>query len=288
MGETEEEKTARIEREKAEVAEAREKVKAAEQRKADAQAKIARQRAEYEKLQAKFTTKDDPYKIANFDTAGDGPDNRADDWKPDLSNIFARPSDRDLDEWGVAPESNVVATSAALLEIASEFGKMGVPAGTIAPTCWALSRYGASVGASDKLDADGNAEASGNLARDTLIGVIRKHTTFRKFCRSYAPITWNIMLKSGIAPEKWASTGIPYDLRFCAFDAFEAVENSSAVQPADGLKRRPTDAEYKAYFAWKAIKLHDAQKDTVVSHLPEVTGAKDGCKPKLNIRSLNC
>nr|AGZ15215.1 coat protein [Cowpea mild mottle virus] len=118
----------------------------------------------------------------------------------------------------------------------------------------------------------------GSILSDSVIAALRKDdNTLRRVCRLYAPITWNFMLTHKAPPSDWAAMGFKYSDRFAAFDCFEYVENPAAIQPAEGLIRKPTPSEKIAHNTYKRLALDRSNRNELYSNLnTEVTGGTLG------------
>lgn len=180
----------------------------------------------------------------------------ADNLRGDTTNAFTRPNLDALMGLRIKPESGRIMTAEELAAISAKLEGLGLPPEETAPLFWSIGRYCADASSSPYLDPKGSYEFSGGaITRDTVIAVIRDHTTLRAFCRAYAPITWNMMLITKTPPANWQSMGYPAEAKFAAFDVFEFVMNPAAIQPLEGLLRVPTSDERLASETHKRLAI---------------------------------
>ncbi|QBJ27542.1 coat protein [Birch carlavirus] len=199
--------------------------------------------------------------------------------KPDLTDVFTRPSLDVLLRKRFRPEANGIATGQQIVAIYTKLEGLGVPAESITSIFWDFAIYCATSSSSEAMNPTGSIDFPGGaIGRDTLAATIRDHCTLRQFCRAYAPITWNFMCSSGNAPANWQAKGFRKQDRFAAFDCFDYVECAAAQQPLEGLIRLPTESEKIAHQTHKQIALDKNAKNARYSNFStEVTGGKFGC-----------
>nr|WBG54313.1 coat protein [Poplar mosaic virus] len=214
----------------------------------------------------------------------------ADELKPDMSNLFARPTVTDLQKMKWNAESNKMATADDMAFIEAEFQSLGVPKENLAKVMWTLTRYCVGASSSQYLDPKGEEEKlCGGVTRAALIASIKKRSTLRKVCRLYAPIVWNYMLVNNVPPEDWQSKGYTEETKFAAFDTFDFVMNPAAIQPLEGLIRSPTKAEIIANETHKRIALdRNANNERFANLGSEITGGKFGCRVGTKWRESKC
>nr|ABI95139.2 coat protein [Coleus vein necrosis virus] len=176
--------------------------------------------------------------------------------KGDTSDVFTRPSLDALHAMNFKSEALDIITAQEQATIMAKLVGLGVPPQSAAPLCWSIARYCADTSSSAFADPKGTFEFQGGaIMRDAVYAVIREVSTLRAFCRAFAPITWNAMITAGRPPANWAAKGYTEETKYAAFDVFEYVTNPAAIQPLEGLLRRPTLTEIIAHETNKRLAL---------------------------------
>nr|AGQ16883.1 coat protein [Potato virus M] len=203
----------------------------------------------------------------------------AEDMRPDPTNPYNRPSLEALSRTKPIAVSNNMATSEDMMCIYVDLEGLGVPTEYVQQVVIQAVLFCKDASSSVYLDPRGSFEwPRGAITADAVLAVMKKDAeTLRRVCRLYAPVTWNHMLTHNSPPADWAAMGFQYEDRFAAFDCFDYVENTAAVQPLEGLIRRPTPREKVAHNTHKDIALRGANRNQVFSSLnAEVTGGMNG------------
>ncbi|ACA05830.2 coat protein [Potato latent virus] len=212
---------------------------------------------------------------------------RPDDMRRDPANIFSRLSIDDLAQIKPTPVSNNMANSEEMVKIAVAVEGLGVPTEQVANVVLQAVIYCASASSSVYLDPHGTIEYTGGaVVRDSVVAIIKRDAGLRRVCRLFAPLVWNHMLVHNSPPSDWAAMGFQWNDRFAAFDFFDYVENEAAIQPLDGLIRRPTRSEKIAHNTHKRLALDKSNRDEVFASLEtEITGGKRGPEISRNFRN---
>nr|QBL75480.1 coat protein [Potato virus M] len=203
----------------------------------------------------------------------------AEDMRPDPTNPYNRPSIEALSRIKPIAVSNNMATSEDMMRIYVDLEGLGVPTEHVQQVVIQAVLFCKDASSSVFLDPRGSFEwPRGAITADAVIAVLKKDAeTLRRVCRLYAPVTWNHMLTHNTPPSDWAAMGFQYEDRYAAFDCFDYVENTAAVQPLEGLIRRPTPREKVAHNTHKDIALRGANRNQVYGSLnAEVTGGMNG------------
>nr|QDY98353.1 coat protein [Potato virus M] len=203
----------------------------------------------------------------------------AENMRPDPTNPYNRPSIEALSRIKPIAVSNNMATSEDMMRIYVNLEGLGVPTEHVQQVVIQAVLFCKDASSSVFLDPRGSFEwPRGAITADAVLAVLKKDAeTLRRVCRLYAPVTWNHMLTHNAPPADWAAMGFQYEDRFAAFDCFDYVENTAAVQPLEGLIRRPTPREKIAHNTHKDIALRAANRNQVFSSLnAEVTGGMNG------------
>lgn len=203
----------------------------------------------------------------------------AENMRPDPTNPYNRPSIEALSRIKPIAISNNMATSEDMMRIYVNLEGLGVPTEHVQQVVIQAVLFCKDASSSVFLDPRGSFEwPRGAITADAVLAVLKKDAeTLRRVCRLYAPVTWNHMLTHNAPPADWAAMGFQYEDRFAAFDCFDYIENTAAVQPLEGLIRRPTPREKIAHNTHKDIALRGANRNQVFSSLnAEVTGGMNG------------
>nr|QCI34280.1 CP [Jasmine virus C] len=199
--------------------------------------------------------------------------------RSDPTNLYNKPTIDQLCSIKPRAISNNMATSQDMAAITVAIEALGVPSEHIQTVLIQAVAYCKDASSSTYLDPQGVFEwGSGAVMADSILAILKRDAgTLRRVCRLYAPVTWNHMLAHNAPPSDWAAMGFQYTERFAAFDCFDYVENSAAVQPFEGLIRRPTPAEKIAHNTHKRLALDRANRNEKYASLEaEVTGGHVG------------
>ncbi|WET56766.1 coat protein [Prunus mume chlorotic leaf curl-associated virus] len=199
---------------------------------------------------------------------------------------FSRPKVQDVRRFSYEPCSPDIATAESIEHIRADLVRAGVPEATLTFAMWDIARYCADAGSSESTEFGGTSSYGGRVTRMEISSVIKKHTTLRRYCGFYAKIIWNIMLSTNMPPSGWLKKGYKENSKFAAFDFFAHVSNNAALEPENGLVRKPTHEELVAYQANKGIALHrtESAQDKNASTTHEVTGGRAGPRSRLTLK----
>nr|WJN65815.1 CP [Phlox virus M] len=214
----------------------------------------------------------------------------AGDMRPDPTNPYNRPSIDELSKIVPRAISNNMATSEDIMRIYVNLEGLGVPTEQVQRVVIQAVIYCKDASSSAYLDPRGSFEwPGGAITADAVLAVLKRDAeTLRRVCRLYAPVTWNYMLTHNAPPSDWAAMGFQYEDRFAAFDCFDYVVNTAAVQPLEGLIRRPTPREQVAHNAHKDLALRAANRNQVFGNTSaEITGGKNGPELTRDYRKAN-
>ncbi|ABE97939.1 CP [Passiflora latent virus] len=207
----------------------------------------------------------------------------------DPGNPYGRFSIDELFKMKVDLVSNNMATTEQMANIMADIAGLGVPTEHVTSCILKMVIMCASVSSSAYLDPDGSVEFEGGAVPvDSIAAIMKKHSTLRKVCRLYAPLVWNSMLVRNQPPSDWQAMGFPYNARFAAFDTFDYVTNTAAIQPVEGIIRRPTAEEVIAHNAHKRLALDRSNRNEKFGNLEtEYTGGLQGAEIVRNHRNAN-
>nr|ANI85512.1 coat protein [Asian prunus virus 3] len=202
------------------------------------------------------------------------------------SDPFSRPKVQDVQRFSYEPSSPDVATAENIEYIRADLVRAGVPKKDLTFAMWDIARYCADAGSSESTEFIGTSSYGGRVTRMEIAAVIKKHTTLRRFCGFYAKIVWNIMLVTNIPPSGWMKRGYKENTKFAAFDFFVHVSNNAALEPENGLVRKPYHEELVAAQANKGVILHrtESAQDKNASTAHEVTGGRAGPRSRLTLK----
>nr|AAY53918.2 coat protein [Potato virus P] len=204
------------------------------------------------------------------------------------ANPYGRFSIDELFKMKVRSVSNNMANTEQMAKIVSAISGLGVPTEQVTSVILKTVIMCASVSSSVFLDPDGSIEYEGGAVPIDAIIAIMKNVGLRKVCRLYAPVVWNSMLVRNQPPSDWQAMGFPFNARFAAFDTFDYVTNPAAIQPIEGLIRRPTPEECIAHNAHKRMALDKANRNERFANLEtEYTGGLQGAEIVRNHRNAN-
>lgn len=186
--------------------------------------------------------------------------------------------------------SNSMATAEDMVKVQVTLEGLGVPTEHVPEIILQVVIFCKDASTSSFMDSNGTFDwKGGSIMADSVIAAMRKDkNTLRKVCRLYAPITWNYMLSHNCPPSDWMSMGFHESTKFAAFDCFDFVENPAAVQPFEGLIRKPTPAEKIANETYKRIALDRANRnETYANFGTEITGGRLGPEIVRNFNNAN-
>nr|BAB72006.1 coat protein [Hop mosaic virus] len=201
------------------------------------------------------------------------------DMRSDPANPYCKPSLDSLLRIPPKPVSNNMATAEDIMKIYTNLEGLGVPTEHIQRVIIQAVIYCKDASSSVYLDPRGSFEwPGGAIAADSVLAIMKKDAeTLRRVCRLYAPVTWSYMLVHNQPPSDWAAMGFQFEDRFAAFDCFDYVENAAAVQPLEGIVRRPTPREKLAHNTHKDMALRKANRNQHFGNMDvEVTGGRSG------------
>ncbi|UUB84584.1 coat protein [Blueberry virus S] len=203
------------------------------------------------------------------------------------ANPYGRFSIDELFKMKTSAVSNNMATTEQMAKITSAIAGLGVPTEEVAGIIVRMAFMCASVSSSVYLDPDGSIEFEGGaVSVDSIAAIMKREASLRKVCRLYAPVVWNFMLVKNQPPSDWQAMGFSFETRFAAFDTFDYVTNEAAVQPVEGLIRRPTPAECIAHNAHKRLALDRSNRNEKYTNLEtEYTGGLQGAEIVRNHRN---
>ncbi|UIK24040.1 coat protein [Musa ornata-associated banmivirus] len=165
--------------------------------------------------------------------------------------------------------------------------RVGLPESKIFDTAFEIAWICYHNGSSANMSFKGRSKVGKDFTE--LIGAIREVCSLRQFCRAYANLVWTRAVVERTPPMHWQKFGFKDEVKYAAFDFFDAVGSDAAIQPKTGLPRMPTKQEQNANASRKKISVTDAQKrdgnNTI--HALEVTGGRSGVKPEINSLRLN-
>nr|CAE51028.3 coat protein [Lily symptomless virus] len=206
------------------------------------------------------------------------------------ANPYGRFSIDELFKMKVGVVSNNMATTEQMAKIASDIAGLGVPTGARRISNIANGHHVClREPVQRSLTLKGSIEfENGAVPVDSIAAIMKKHAGLRKVCRLYAPIVWNSMLVRNQPPADWQAMGFQYNTRFAAFDTFDYVTNQAAIQPVEGIIRRPTSAEVIAHNAHKQLALDRSNRNERLGSLEtEYTGGVQGAEIVRNHRYAN-
>nr|AJD23420.1 coat protein [Yam virus X] len=207
------------------------------------------------------------------------------------SNAASIPSMADLKLIKYSPESNAVASPSQIDMIFTLWRAAGVPEQYLSLLAIDIARHCADVGSSKKAVLSGVAnfvedttEGTGSLvARRSLAAIIKTVVPLRQFCRYYARVVWNMLNdpENPTPPANWSALEYKEESKFAAFDFFDAIDHTAALQMP--LVREPTEIERVAHATQTRLTLTRRARESgdgrAVSY--EVTAGRLGKSPGL-------
>nr|CAJ20053.1 coat protein [Cymbidium mosaic virus] len=173
-----------------------------------------------------------------------------------------------------SPVTSSIATPEEIKAITQLWvNNLGFPADTVGTAAIDLARAYADVGASKSATLLGFCPTKPDVRRAALAAqIFVANVTPRQFCAYYAKVVWNLMLATNDPPANWAKAGFQEDTRFAAFDFFDAVDSTAALEPAE-WQHRPTDRERAAHSIGKygALARQRIQNGNLITNIAEVT-----------------
>lgn len=169
--------------------------------------------------------------------------------------LFSAPTDEQLDTLTLTIESNLVPSQAELEAIAKDWKTLGLQEADFTSNAIKIAWFCYHSGSSESVQVQGNSTLE-KIPLYQLAGVVRQHSTLRRFCRYFAKIIWNYALRKNQPPANWASQNYKEADKFAAFDFFEGVSSSAALPPPGGLIREPSPNERMANETNKNVHLY--------------------------------
>lgn len=202
-------------------------------------------------------------------------------------NPYSRFSIDELFKMEIRSVSNNMANTEQMAQITADIAGLGVPTEHVAGVILKVVIMCASVSSSVYLDPAGTVEFStGAVPLDSIIAIMKNRAGLRKVCRLYAPVVWNYMLVQNRPPSDWQAMGFQWNARFAAFDTFDYVTNGAAIQPVEGLIRRPTPEETIAHNAHKSMAIDKSNRNERLANTnTEYTGGMLGAEIVRNHRN---
>nr|AWL13513.1 coat protein [Potato virus S] len=202
-------------------------------------------------------------------------------------NPYSRFSIDELFKMEIRSVSNNMANTEQMAQITADIAGLGVPTEHVAGVILKVVIMCASVSSSVYLDPAGTVEfPTGAVPLDSIIAIMKNRAGLRKVCRLYAPVVWNYMLVQNRPPSDWQAMGFQWGARFAAFDTFDYVTNGAAIQPVEGLIRRPTPEETIAHNAHKSMAIDKSNRNERLANTNvEYTGGMLGAEIVRNHRN---
>nr|BAA00353.1 42K protein [Potato virus S]CAI06111.1 5'-extended coat protein [Potato virus S] len=202
-------------------------------------------------------------------------------------NPYSRFSIDELFKMEIRSVSNNMANTEQMAQITADIAGLGVPTEHVAGVILKVVIMCASVSSSVYLDPAGTVEfPTGAVPLDSIIAIMKNRAGLRKVCRLYAPVVWNYMLVQNRPPSDWQAMGFQWNARFAAFDTFDYVTNGAAIQPVEGLIRRPTPEETIAHNAHKSMAIDKSNRNERLANTNvEYTGGMLGAEIVRNHRN---
>nr|WNE91121.1 coat protein [Garlic yellow curl virus] len=191
----------------------------------------------------------------------------------------------EFDKLIIGIDTNKVATTEQIEFIRSEFINAGVNSEKVLIAFLDIVLQCVDIGSSDQAKLIGSSVVNSKIQRDSLVGLIKKHCSLRRFCAFYAKIAWNLLISRERPPANWHSKGFKETEKFAAFDFFFGVDHESSINPKEGLMRKPTEKERIANEASKEVSIYRQiyREGNNALNWGEVTGGKAGTKANLNL-----
>nr|WET17738.1 coat protein [Betaflexiviridae sp.] len=191
----------------------------------------------------------------------------------------------EFDKLIIGIDTNKVATTDQIEMIKGEFINAGVNDERVLIAFLDIVLQCVDIGSSDQAKLIGNSVANNKVGRETLVGLIKKHCSLRRFCAFYAKIAWNLLISRGRPPANWHSKGFKETEKYAAFDFFFGVDHESSINPKEGLVRKPTEKERIANEASKEVSIYRQiyREGNNALNWGEITGGKAGTKANLNL-----
>nr|QWT83635.1 coat protein [Potato virus S] len=202
-------------------------------------------------------------------------------------NPYSRFSIDELFKMEIRSVSNNMANTEQMAQITADIAGLGVPTEHVAGVILKVVIMCASVSSSVYLDPAGTVEfPTGAVPLDSIVAIMKNRAGLRKVCRLYAPVVWNYMLVQNRPPSDWQAMGFQWSARFAAFDTFDYVTNGAAIQPVEGLIRRPTPEETIAHNAHKSMAIDKSNRNERLANTNvEYTGGMLGAEIVRNHRN---
>lgn len=169
--------------------------------------------------------------------------------------LFAAPTEEQLNTLKLTVESNLMPSKAELEKITADWKALGIQEADYTTNAIKIAWFCYHSGSSESVQVQGTS-TSDKVPLYQLAGVVRQHSTLRRFCRYFAKIIWNYALKVNQPPANWASQNYKEADKFAAFDFFEGVSSQAALPPQGGLVREPSPNERMANETNKNVHLY--------------------------------
>lgn len=202
-----------------------------------------------------------------------------------VTGSFTSPSHEQLTTLSMPIVSSLLPEPQELQAIAQGFIAAGIPAANVTLAALDLVNVAYDSGSSREAKVPGTLTGT-QIPRSKLLDVITSHTTFRKFCRYFAKLIWNVRISQNLPPASWEAQNFKEDQKFAAFDFFDGVLNEAALKPDGGLIRKPSEAEIIANQTNRSIHLFEsqAQRSNLATTATQLTrGRLDSQSPQVQL-----
>ncbi|UTI93308.1 coat protein [Chaenostoma potexvirus] len=171
--------------------------------------------------------------------------------------------------------STLVPTAAELDSISKELTDLKVGADQQLGHALALVNFCFDSGSSKATVITG-ASPTATVPLSQIAGIVKKHTTLRKFCRYFAKVIWNVRVSAAMPPAGYARANIKTEHQWAGFDFFDGLLNAAALNPQGGLTRDPSPAEITANETARSLSLFEsnASGDNLASTSTHLTRGK--------------
>ncbi|QYF50235.1 MAG: putative coat protein [Hainan sediment alphaflexivirus 1] len=177
------------------------------------------------------------------------------------------------------PTSDSVVDLAQLTTVATLWASLGIGQAQFFSVAFQIAMTCADAHASSLTVLGGNCTAVPTVPLKAAAGLVKSVTTLRQFCRYYAKFVWNWRIEHKMPPANWAACGYTEETKYAAFDFFDGVTSTAALDPPTGLVRAPTEKELSASQTVKFVALTKASASGFVSNLAEVTKGRAQANP---------
>nr|AAX19351.1 coat protein [Mint virus X] len=193
------------------------------------------------------------------------------------------PDPQFLKDFSYVVATDSVATRGMVEAIRGKWERLGVPAASFFGAALQLALACSDSHASSLTVLVGECAAAPSVGLRDLAASVKTICQLRHFCRFYAKFVWNCRVTHDLPPASWAAQGFPFEARFAAFDFFDGVTNSAALEPAQGLIRPPTEIELKAAHTGKFVALATSGTSslTLSNHAAVTHGRAETARPTI-------